>query len=122
MPEPEAATAPESPRTVHDRTTALGATALVCLALPTVALLVLNVEDEVRRAVAVWLAGAAVVGAVLPWLYWAPYRVPGFVPYAAVAWLAAAAHGAYWHEWPGWAHGVPLGFVAGALACGRYSR
>jgi 1-acyl-sn-glycerol-3-phosphate acyltransferase len=44
------------------------------------------------------------------------------VPFTAIAWLAATAHGAYWHEWPGWAHGFVLGVIVGALARGRRGR
>ncbi|QJW94766.1 lysophospholipid acyltransferase family protein [Frigoriglobus tundricola] len=115
MPEPLA----ESPQLTHERHTALGAIALVCLALPTVALLVLDVPNSARSARAAWLAGTTLAAAVLALLYWAPYRALGLVPCAAVAWGAAAAHGAYWHEWPGWAHGVPVGLIVGALARAR---
>jgi 1-acyl-sn-glycerol-3-phosphate acyltransferase len=109
----------ESPQLVRNRRTALGAAALVCLALPTVALLVLDAPSEGRRASAIWLGASAIVGALVPFVYYAPYRALGIVPLAALAWLAAAAHGAYWHEWPAWAHGAPLGLVVGALARGR---
>jgi 1-acyl-sn-glycerol-3-phosphate acyltransferase len=118
MSEPHAPPA-EPPRDIRDRYTALGVTALLCLALPTVALLVLDAAHDERRVRAAWFAGTALAAAALPFLYWAPYRAPGFVPYAALGWLAAAGHGAYWHEWPGWAHGLPLGLVAGAIARGR---
>jgi 1-acyl-sn-glycerol-3-phosphate acyltransferase len=117
MPEPSAAA--ESPQLVRDRRTAVYLTAAVCLAAPTVALLVLDVPNEVRRATAIWLVASALVAAVLPFLYSGPYRALGFVPLAALAWLAAAGHGVYWHEWPGWAHGAPLGLIVGALARGR---
>lgn len=116
MPEPLA----ESPQLVRERNTSLVAIGLVCLALPTLALLVLDFAIESSRATrAAWFAGAAFAAALLPYLYWAPSRAPGFVPLAAVAWLAAAGHGAYWHEWPGWAHGIPLGLITGSLARGR---
>lgn len=109
----------ESPQLARERLATLVAASVILLALPALALLVLDVPYREYRARAVWFAAAAVVGAVLPWLYWAPNRAPGLVPYAALAWLAAAAHGAYWHEWPGWAHGLPLGAAVGALARGR---
>ncbi len=115
MPEPSA----ESPQLVHERRTALGAITLVCLALPTVALLVLDVPNDARPACAAWLAGTALAAAALVPLYWAPYRALGLVPCAAVAWVAATAHGVYWHEWPGWAHGAPVGLIVGALARAR---
>lgn len=117
MPEPSAGA--ESPQLVRDRLSAVGAAAVVCLAAPTVALLVLDVPDEGRRAKAIWLAASALVGALVPFAYYAPYRALGIVPLAAVAWLAAAGHGVYWNEWPAWAHGAPLGLVVGALARGR---
>ncbi|HEY1187851.1 MAG TPA: lysophospholipid acyltransferase family protein [Gemmata sp.] len=109
----------ESPQVVRDRRSAQRAVEIACLALPSVALLVADLPDDARAFRMLWFAGAAVLGAVLPFLYWGPYRALGFVPLAAVVWLAAAAHGVYWHEWPGWAHGLPLGIVAGASARGR---
>src|SRR5688500_1002923 len=119
MSEPPAAAESPQPEFVRNRRTALGAAAAVCLAAPTVALLVLDVPNETRRATAIWLAASALAGAITALVYYAPYRVLGIVPLAAVAWLAAAGHGAYWHEWPAWAHGAPLGLVVGALARGR---
>jgi len=116
MSEPNAA--PESPQLTRDRHSALGAAAVAFLALPTVVLLTLDAPDAARRSAALWLIGSAVVAAALPFAYYASYRALGFVPLAAVAWLAAAAHGAYWHEWPGWAHGLPLGLIVGSLVRG----
>lgn len=110
---------PESPQVVRDRRSAQRAVEIVCLALPSVTLLVADLPHDARPESLAWLAGSAVVGALLPFLYWGPYRALGFVPLAAVAWLAAAAHGAYWHEWFGWAHGLPLGLIAGAAARAR---
>lgn len=109
----------ESPQLVRNRRSAFGAAALVCLALPTVALLVLDVPAADQRAAALGLAASALFGALVPFVYNAPYRALGIAPLAAIAWLAAVGHGAYWHEWPGWAHGLPLGLVVGALARGR---
>src|SRR5262245_2647013 len=111
---------PESPQVRRDRVTSVGAAALVCLVIPTVALLVHDVPggDAARRAV-LWLVGGAAAGAIVPLLFWSPYRALGLVTYAALGWLAAAAHGVYWHQWPGWAHGLALGLVVGALARAR---
>lgn len=109
---------PESPQLVRNRRTAFGAAALALVSLPTVVLLVLDAPDDARRTAALWLVGSAVVGAVLPLVYYSPFRALGFAPLAATAWLAATAHGAYWHEWPGWAHGLPLGLLVGALVRG----
>jgi 1-acyl-sn-glycerol-3-phosphate acyltransferase len=106
------------PRDRYDRHTALGATAALCLALPTVALLALEASSA-RTETALWFAGTAVLGALVPLLYWAPYRAVGFAPFAALGWLAAVGHGAYWHEWPGWAHGPFVGLIAGACARAR---
>ena len=108
----------ESPQLVRDRRTALSVAAAVCLAAPAVTLLVLNVPEELRHVKAIWLGGSALVAALVPFVYYAPYRALGLVPLAAVAWLAAVGHGAYWHEWPAWAHGAPLGLIIGALARG----
>ena len=111
----------ESPSVRRDRVTIVVAAALVCLAAPTVAVLVYDVpgENATRRVPLIWLAASLVVGAILPFLFWAPYRALGLVVYAALAWLAAAAHGVFWHQWPGWAHGFCLGLIAGSLARGR---
>jgi 1-acyl-sn-glycerol-3-phosphate acyltransferase len=111
----------ESPQVRRDRVSAVVAVALVCLATPTVAILVYDVpgDDSTRRGPLIGLVAWALVGAVLPILYWAPYRALGLVTYGALGWLAAAAHGVYWHQWPGWAHGLPLGLIVGALARGR---
>ena len=107
------------PRVRRDRHSALVAASLVCLAAPCLALLVLSSAGSGPRTNAAWLAGTLVAGAVLPFLHWSPYRGLGLAPFAAVAWLAAAAHGVYWNEWPGWAHGLALGVLVGALARGR---
>ena len=89
--------------------------------LPTVVLLVFDVPGDAatRRSPLIGLVIAALAGAVIPFLYWAPYRALGLVTYSAFGWLAAAAHGVCWHQWPGWAHGLPLGLIIGALVRGR---
>ncbi|MDY3561662.1 1-acyl-sn-glycerol-3-phosphate acyltransferase [Gemmata sp. JC673] len=109
----------ESPQVVRDRRSLFVAVAVVCLALPSAAFLVSVAPGGDRTDQLLWFAGTAVAGAALPFLYWNPYRALGFVPLAALAWLAAAAHGVYWHEWPGWAHGLPLGLIVGACARGQ---
>jgi 1-acyl-sn-glycerol-3-phosphate acyltransferase len=111
---------PESLELRRDRTSSIVAAALVCLAAPTVVLLAYDVPGDaaVRRGPLIWLAVSAFVGAAVPYLYWSPYRALGLVAYAALGWLAATAHGVYWQEWPGWAHGLPLGLITGALARG----
>ena len=111
---------PESPELRRDRTSLIVAAALVSLVAPTVVLLVYDVPGgaAVRRGPLIWLAGSAFVGAAVPYLYWSPYRALGLAAYAALGWVAATAHGVYWHEWPGWAHGLPLGMISGALARG----
>lgn len=112
---------PESPQVRNDRMSALVATAIVCLTLPSVALLVYDVPGTtaLRRVPVFWFLAAGVVGASIPFLYWARYRALGFVAFASSAWVLATAHGAYWHEWPGWPHGLALGLIVGALARGR---
>jgi 1-acyl-sn-glycerol-3-phosphate acyltransferase len=114
---PEAEPITELPKVRRDRVTAVVIGAAVCLAMPTVALLVMeNVQYDGLRSTIAWLAGSALVAMVIPLLYWCPYRALGLIPFAAIAWLAAVAHGVYWHEWPGWAHGALLGLIVGALA------
>ncbi|MBA4066830.1 MAG: hypothetical protein C0501_24605 [Isosphaera sp.] len=111
---------PESPRDRRDRITAAVAAGLLCLALPPAVVLVSDAAEAAdRRAALLWLAGSAVAGAVVPFLYWAPYRALGLVPVAAVGWWVAAAVGVWADTWPGWAHGLFPGLVAGALARGR---
>jgi hypothetical protein len=110
----------ESPQLARERAAALVAASVLLVALPALALLVIECGPYTERLErAAWFAGCAVGSAVLPWLYWAPGRAAGLVPYAAAAWVAAAAHGAYWHEWPGWAHGLPAALAVGSLARGR---
>ena len=111
----------ESPQVRRDRLSAVVAASLVCLATPTVTLLVYDIQGDnaTRRVPLFWLLGAAIVGAVIPFLYWSPYRALGLVVIGTLGWLAAAAHGVFWRHWPGWAHGLPLGLIAGALARGR---
>jgi 1-acyl-sn-glycerol-3-phosphate acyltransferase len=115
MPEPEL----ESPPLVRDRHTAVAVTSLLCLVIPTLAVLILDGDEATRRARAWWFAGSAVGGAAVALLYWSPYRALGLVPVAATAWVAATAHGVYWGEWPGRAHGTALGVMVGALVRGR---
>lgn len=112
------------PQVRRDRLTALVTAVLLCLALPCVVLLVYDVPGDpvTRREPLYWLVGSALVGAVMPLLFWAPYRVLGLVPLAATGWLAAAFYGVSSSppgNWPGWAHGLAVGVIVGALARGR---
>ncbi|MCI0703170.1 MAG: 1-acyl-sn-glycerol-3-phosphate acyltransferase [Planctomycetia bacterium] len=116
-------TEPDWPQVKRDRQTALAVACALCLALPTIALLVLDhLDEQAKRAGGLWLVGSAVAGALVPLVYWSGYRVLGLVPLAAVCWLAAVAHGVYWNEWPGWAHGLSLGVLVGALVRARRGR
>jgi 1-acyl-sn-glycerol-3-phosphate acyltransferase len=112
---------PESPQIRWDRVSALVIAALVCLAVPAISILVYNVEDSyaVRRKPLYGLVIGAVVGALIPFLYWAPYRALGLVGYAAIAWLATAVYGVATGHWPGWAHGILLGIIVGAITRAR---
>jgi 1-acyl-sn-glycerol-3-phosphate acyltransferase len=111
----------DSPQTRRDRVTALVATAFVCLALPSVVLLVFDVSGEpaARREPLIWLAGVSAAGILVPLLFWAPYRALGFVPCMATCWLAAAIVGVSGGGWLGWVHGLALGMILGALVRGR---
>ncbi len=111
----------DSPQLRHYRVTALVATVLVCLALPTVIVLVYNLfaDSAARREPLFWLAGSAALGGLLPFLYWAPYRALALAAFAAVGWLAAAIVGVSTGQWPGWAHGLTLGLLIGAFIRGR---
>ncbi len=113
----------ESPQLVRERIASLMTACVVLVALPTLALLVVDSGPFTERALrGSWFAGCAIGAAGLALLYWGPNRAPGLIPYAAVTWVAAAAHGVYWHQWPGWAHGLPVGLVIGSLARGRRGR
>ncbi|MBY0460091.1 MAG: hypothetical protein K2V38_22470, partial [Gemmataceae bacterium] len=109
----------DAPQVRRDRLSALAATGLACLALPTLALLVAEVPEPDRLPALFWLAGAVAGGALIPSVYWSRYRVLGFIPLAALGWLLAVGHGVYWSEWPGWAHGLPLGVLVSACVRGR---
>ena len=112
---------PESPQIRWKRVSALVIAARVCLAVPAIAILVYNVEDSdaVRRKPLYGLVIGAVAGALIPFLYWAPYRAFGLVGYAAIAWLATAGYGVATGHWPGWAHGILLGIIVGAITRAR---
>jgi 1-acyl-sn-glycerol-3-phosphate acyltransferase len=111
----------DSPQIRRDRITALIATAIVCLAFPTIVVLVYDVFAPAaeRRLVLYWLAGGVAVGLLIPILFWAPYRALGFATYAATALLAAAIIGVWTGTWSGWLHGLALGAIIGALVRGR---
>lgn len=109
----------ESPQLARERVTALVAAAIILMVVPTLVLLILDVEGADRRAKALWFVGSAVAAMLIPLWFWARCRVWGFIPYAALAWVAATAHGVYWHEWPATAHGIPLGVILAALVRGR---
>lgn len=112
---------PESPQLRRERIAGVVAAALVCLALPSVILLVYDVPGEaaVRRESLYWLVGSAAVGAAVSLLYHAPFRALGFVAIAAVGWLTVVVYGVITGHWPGWANGLPLGLAIGALVRGR---
>jgi 1-acyl-sn-glycerol-3-phosphate acyltransferase len=95
--------------------------ALVCLVLPSIVVLIYDVDssDADRRAPLIWLVIGSIGGALVPFLYWAPYRVLGLVGYAAIAWLAATIYGAATGHWPGWAHGIAIGIIIGAITRAR---
>jgi 1-acyl-sn-glycerol-3-phosphate acyltransferase len=116
--------APESPQLQRDRVSRVVVASLMGLAAPLVALLVYEGAGDgpAGQTALTWLAASALVGAVIPFLYWAPYRALGLVTYGTLWSLAATAHGVYWHEWPGWANGFPIGLIVGALARGRRGR
>src|SRR5689334_95092 len=94
--------APESPNIQRDRASRVVVASLVGLAAPFVVLLVYDAvgDGPARGTALIWLIGSALLGAAIPFLYWAPYRVLGLVTYGTLWWLAATAHGVYWHEWP----------------------
>jgi 1-acyl-sn-glycerol-3-phosphate acyltransferase len=111
----------DSPQVRRDRITALVATAVVCVAVPTMIVLVKEVHGgfAAQRDALLWFGGAAALGVLLPLVFWAPYRALGFVPYAAIVWLAGSLYGVLADHWPGWLHGLALGMVVGALVRGR---
>jgi 1-acyl-sn-glycerol-3-phosphate acyltransferase len=94
---------------------------LVCLATPTIAVLNhdVNGSEQVRRDPLIGLVVGAVVGMILPFLYWSPYRSLGLIGYASTIWLATAIYGVVTGHWPGWCHGLLLGIIIGAITRGR---
>lgn len=111
---------PESPQLRRERLAGVVSACIVCLVLPSVVLLASDIpgETEDRWEPVLWLVGAAVVGAALPLVFWAPFRALGFAPLAAVGWLVAVLWSWSTGHWVGWAHGLPLGMVVGAVARG----
>jgi 1-acyl-sn-glycerol-3-phosphate acyltransferase len=111
----------ESPQVRRDRITAVVIAALVCLALPTATLLVSGTpptELEQARALS-WFISSAIVGAVLPFFYWGPYRAYGLACYASLAWLAVTVFGVLSGDWPGLPSGLALGLIVGGIARAR---
>jgi 1-acyl-sn-glycerol-3-phosphate acyltransferase len=111
----------ESPQIRWDRVSALIVAVLLCLALPSIVVLVYDVKDQdsVRRAHLIEFLIAAIAGAGVPFLYWAPYRSLGLTGYAAIGWLAAAIYGVATDYWSGWAHGLCIGSIIGAITRSR---
>jgi 1-acyl-sn-glycerol-3-phosphate acyltransferase len=110
----------ESPQVRRDRITSAIIAALLGLTAPSVTQLIYDTaaaDTDGLRAI-LWFFGTTFVGAVVPFLYWAPYRALGFIPYAAIGWLVAVLYGVLAEHWPGWVHGLPIGLIAGALARG----
>ncbi len=110
----------ESPQVERDRRTIVVAASLLCLALPSVVLLVFDLygEPDVRRVPLYWLFGSVAVGVGLAFLTVSPYRGLGLVPLAATFWLGVTIYGVTTGHWPGGANGLSLGLIAGALARG----
>lgn len=118
MPEVES----ESPQLRRERIAGVVTVALVCLALPSVVLLVADVPTtRERHEVVSWLVGSFAIGLALPMLYWSRYRVLGFAPLAALAWLLVVVVSMCFlpGNWSGVAHGLPLGIMIGAVVRGR---
>jgi 1-acyl-sn-glycerol-3-phosphate acyltransferase len=111
----------ESPQLRWVRVSTVIVAALVCLAAATVAVLVYDVPggDSDRRIPVLALVIGAIGGAIVPFLYWSPYRALGIVSYAAIGWAAATSYGITTGNWPGWAHGILLGMIVGAITRGR---
>jgi 1-acyl-sn-glycerol-3-phosphate acyltransferase len=112
---------PESPQIRWDRLSSVVIAVLVCLALPTVAILVYDIfgDDNERRRTLIALVIGAITGGLIPFLYWSPYRALGLADYAATAWFAVAIYSVAVGHWPGWAHGIPLGIIISAITRAR---
>lgn len=108
----------ESPQIRWDRLSSVVVAVLVCLAVPTVVLLIYDVlgNAEVRSKPLIGLAIGTIVGGLIPFLYWSPYRALGLTNYAAFAWLIVVIYGICTGHWPGWAHGITLGIIVCAIA------
>jgi len=112
----------DSPQLRRERFAGVVAVALVCLALPSVVLLVCDVDTNAEREVAAsWFVGSFALGALIPLLFWAPYRAIGFATWGTLAWFVAVVASVFFvtGNWPGFAHGLPLGAIIGGLVRGR---
>jgi 1-acyl-sn-glycerol-3-phosphate acyltransferase len=97
----------------RDRLTVLIAVVLGTLAV-VVALLSLTPDPEKVRGFGI----ALVAGGLIPLVYWSPYRVQGFVPWASTAFLGVAVYGLATGDWIGWLLGLPAGVMYLALFTG----
>ncbi len=111
---------PDSPQLRQERIAGVVAVAAICLAVPSVILLIVDaaIPGTDRRIPAYEFVAAAIVGFLLPFLYNSTNRAPGFAAYAAFAWLVALIVGIVSGNWPGWAHGLPLGLIVGSITRG----
>lgn len=114
----------ESPQLRRERLAGVGTVALVCLALPSVLLMVFDTSDATNwREAMSWFLGSFAAGVLVPTLYWSSYHALGFAPIAALVWLVAVvvdvATVAGPGHWMGWSHGLPLGIMLGAAVRGR---
>jgi len=112
----------ESPQIRWDRISTVVVAVLVCLALPSIVVLVFDVfadNDSDRRRTLAGLVIGAITGGLIPFLYWAPYRALGLANYAAAAWIGLTIYGVFTGHWPGWAHGIALGIIISAITRAR---
>jgi 1-acyl-sn-glycerol-3-phosphate acyltransferase len=112
---------PEAPQIRWDRISTVVVAVLVCLAIPSVVVLIYDVSADrnVRLDPLIGLVIGAIAGGLIPLLHWAPYRALGLAGYAATAWAGITIYGVATGHWPGWAHGITLGITISAIARAR---
>ena len=114
----------ESPQIRWDRLSSLVIAALVCLVGPSIAVLVYDVmgTNETKTPSHDRAGGrhSCRRGKLIPFVYAGPLTAAlGLVGYAAIIWLGVTIYCVSSGHWPGWAHGIPLGSIVGAITRAR---
>jgi|GEM_PF-6511314 len=80
----------ESAQLRRERLAGVGTVALVCLAFPSVLLMVFDTSNATNRHKAMsWFLESFAAGVLVPTLYWSSYHALGFAPVTVLVWLVA---------------------------------